>query len=442
MIGITSPQKAIDLLVTPDHSLWGYQRKGKKKKKTLINTTAGNIPYEFRIPRTGKWEGQNVAFFTLPEYRNVWHSGKGKGIDKTYIEPERSIPMKDWIKFLGIYLAEGSCGGWKKSTINISQYAKKDEVRDLLSNFPYKVYEGPSGFTITSFQLSQYVRQFGLSHEKYVPGFIKGLTPELIGAFLDAFMVGDGHVRKNGGRVFFSNSTRLLDDIQELLLKIGTVGNIYKSQDAGSLLEINGSTYARNYDTYYLQERIRNIFYNVDKRTSIVKKVPYSGMVYDVTVQNHIIYVRRERKPMWSGNCAGPGTSAMQVELIENYSQVVYGLATGQRVDPIIKAKYGAALAMENANAQKQWAKISFPKDQRQWIKLRMAAKFDGGYYAVPGFDSVCSVVGLGDTMQEAMDLVMERAKMVKGKGLHKPTKELTELAENIQEGKKRGINF
>lgn len=139
---------------------------------------------------------------------------------------------------------------------------------------------------------------------------------------------------------------------------------------------------------------------------------------------------------------AAPGVAAIQCELIENYSHVIYGLATGQRIDPIMNHKYAAALAMENANAQKQWTNISFPKDMRQWVKLRMAAKKGSDYYAVPGFDSVCTAIGFGNTIQEAIDTVKERAKMVKGKGLSKPTKELEELAENIQEGKRRGINF
>jgi predicted RNase H-like HicB family nuclease len=97
---------------------------------------------------------------------------------------------------------------------------------------------------------------------------------------------------------------------------------------------------------------------------------------------------------------------------------------------------------MENTNAQKQWTNVSFPKDMRQWVKLRMAAKKGNDYYAVPGFDSICTVIGFGNTIQEAIEIVKERAKLIKGKGMSKPTKELEELSEKIQEGKRRGINF
>jgi len=34
-----------------------------------------------------------------------------------------------------------------------------------------------------------------------------------------------------------------------------------------------------------------------------IKKENYNGRIYDLTVPNHIIFVRRNGKPVWSGNC-------------------------------------------------------------------------------------------------------------------------------------------
>jgi len=31
--------------------------------------------------------------------------------------------------------------------------------------------------------------------------------------------------------------------------------------------------------------------------------VPYEGMVYDVTVPNHVFFMRRNGKASWTGNC-------------------------------------------------------------------------------------------------------------------------------------------
>ena len=139
---------------------------------------------------------------------------------------------------------------------------------------------------------------------------------------------------------------------------------------------------------------------------------------------------------------AAPGTAAVQTEILENYSEVVYGLATGERVDPAVKYKYAAAAALESAEAKDYWVNISFPKEMRQWLKLRMAVKKGNDYYAVPGFESIATVVGLGNTVAEAVSLVKERAGEVKSKRLAIDTSGLDVIVEHINEGKRYGINF
>lgn len=139
---------------------------------------------------------------------------------------------------------------------------------------------------------------------------------------------------------------------------------------------------------------------------------------------------------------AAPGTSAVQFEAITNYSPVVCGLATGERVDPIIEKKHGAAVCFSSPKAERRWLNISFPKSMRQWLKFRMAARHEEDYYSIPGFDSVCTVVGLGDTVKEAVDLVKERAKEVHAAGLDTSTDGLDQIMEDIEEGHDYGINF
>ncbi len=139
---------------------------------------------------------------------------------------------------------------------------------------------------------------------------------------------------------------------------------------------------------------------------------------------------------------AAPGVAAIQTELFENYSQVVYGLATGQKVAPVTKHKYAAAAAMESSAANTEWVNISFPKELRQWIKFRMAVKKGRDYYAVPGFDSVGTILGFGDTVKAALDQVKERAEQVSGKRLSKGVQELENLQKSIEEGKEYGIDF
>jgi hypothetical protein len=139
---------------------------------------------------------------------------------------------------------------------------------------------------------------------------------------------------------------------------------------------------------------------------------------------------------------AAPGVAAIQTELFENYSEIIYGMATGEKVAPVIEHKYAAAVSMESSEAAKTWVNISFPVSLRQWIKLRMAVKHDKKYYSVPPFDSLGTVIGFGDTVKEAVDLVKERVKQVEAISLNTDLGGLDQIVADIQTGKTVGINF
>jgi len=139
---------------------------------------------------------------------------------------------------------------------------------------------------------------------------------------------------------------------------------------------------------------------------------------------------------------AAPGVASIQTELIENYSEVVYGLAVGKMVVPRMRHKYAVAAAMESSAAEKTWVNISIPKEIRQWVKLRMAVKVRGEYYAVPGMDSLGTILGFGNTIDAALGLVKERAEMVKGKRLSTNVNDLEKLKKSIADGVACGIDF
>ena len=71
-----------------------------------------------------------------------------------------------------------------------------------------------------------------------------------------------------------------------------------------------------------------------------------------------------------------------------------------------------------------------------------MAVHKGEDYYCVPGFESVGTVIGFGDTVREAVDLVKARAKQVKGKRLTMDEAGLEALFDAINKGKQYGINF
>ena len=405
---------SIDLLVTPNHRQWIIKQ--NKKKGELVR--ADKIPQGARIPRTGKWIGKKIEYFTLPSYTNIWHSGKGRGVDRIkYLSP-LNIKIENWLKFLGIYLAEGSRGG--QGVINISQFAKNKEMADLLKDFPIEIKKTEKGFQLYSKQIDFYVKQFGRCNEKFVPQWLKELSSDLIEIFLNAFCLGDGSVRESNSRLFFTTSHKLADDIQELLLKVGSLGNIKTKKTKGTIMRIGKRKYIRRFDSYIIRERKIYQKFNIDNsRYNHCQEIQYKGLVYDVEVPKyHILYVRRNGKPIWSGNCRFPfPLSAVYTEALENYSEVIYQIA---RKRPILlkpKAKYVACLPLASNIAEKDWVKLDFPENMRNKIKFRVACNVDSKYYGVKGHEWVYVLITWGNNINQMIEELSKLADMVKAEG-------------------------
>lgn len=139
---------------------------------------------------------------------------------------------------------------------------------------------------------------------------------------------------------------------------------------------------------------------------------------------------------------ASPGGIALQTELIENFTEVCYGLAIGEPVAPVMKFKYAIASPMFTLEAEKSFVNIVFPPALRQWVKLTQACKVGKDYFSVPPEPIVASVVALGNTVKETIELVQERLKEVKGNGLETDDHGLMKAEEIIEEGRKLGIEF
>ena len=159
------------------------------------------------------------------------------------------------------------------------------------------------------------------------------------------------------------------------------------------------------------------------------------------------IIVGKDRRPFLIDptlRLASPCTFAVQTELIGNYTEVVYGLATGVRVTPKMTAKYGAGIPFESKESADCYVNINFPKEIRQWVKLSTVCKVGSDYYSIPNIsgDPLGCVVAIGNTPQEAMDKVMERMKLVKGEGLCYDEGGFEKIPEDINNGKKVGISF
>lgn len=279
----------IDLLVTPNHKM--YTRKRNSKNFELIEAFQSIRWERSEMLKNGKWKGKENEWFYLPLVKN----SKSKQIEK--------IKMDIWLEFFGYFITEG-CSYLRNRTqiINKKTYftkvftvlisqskkssEKRNKIRECLKKLGFKYYEENAQFKILSKQLYTHLKQFGKSKQKYIPKEFLMLSQRQLQILFNAMMLGDGSWDK---RKYYSSSPNLLNNMQEILLKIGMCGTIKeKDKEKGT------------YTIFILSDKKKDFLTPQYPKRKIEK---YDGYVYCVNVPNHIIYVRRNGIPLWCGNC-------------------------------------------------------------------------------------------------------------------------------------------
>jgi len=211
------------------------------------------------------------------------------------------VNIEDWVRFFGIYLAEGSASiGNKKGEYIVSLTQVDDHKRDTIrewcetigkqigaSFWEEKTNDYSKSIRCKNKQLYNYLKQFGHSGQKFIPAEIKALPPSLLRTLLESMAFGDGGLNSSGTSICYNTSSkRLADDIQEVAMKAGMGATV-------------GESRRENQNTLY---SISITSDNACVTKPWLQWIPYNGPVYCVEVPNHIVYVRREGKACWSGN--------------------------------------------------------------------------------------------------------------------------------------------
>lgn len=435
MISISNKRKTIDKLVTPNHMVWRTDR----NKKGLFTQRADQLTDRGYIPRAGKWIGIDTEYFEIPAYSKKWYSGLNNKIYKEYNKESVKIKMSSWVKFMGWYLSEGNVDDYN---VVISQTKYRDQVREVLNELPFNFGETERSFRISSIQLVEYLKDFGLCYEKYIPDYIKELTPELIEIFLHNFCLGDGSHHK-GNRYYYSTSERMSNDITELIFKINKVANIIEYPTKGTTMSVRGGKeYIRNHNKFVITECKNTDYYFDSTSSDYITEVPYNGYVYDVTVPNHTLYVRRNGKPFWSSNCVRSGSppSNVYMKMVSNWNEIIDKGTQGILVEPKFVAKYGCEIILKSNYCNGNTLPVIIPDEYKENVALKGAYHMNGKDYVIPflqagikDMESFGSVVVIGDNLDEIMNKAIEIANSIDAPGLY--------FAENALEKAKETLN-
>jgi nucleoside-diphosphate-sugar epimerase len=300
-------QRHIDLCVTPNHRMVTSYKRRDGSEAMRFEEAKDILGKYNRYHLTSKWEGEERATFTLPGY--YWLG------ENEPLTPAIELPMDDWLKFLGWYIAEGTVDGkWRKrapNRININQKigANSEEVHAVFQKIAaalgctHRVYlfkdRDQEAHYLFCTQLAVYLAQLGNSITKHIPHELLSLSRRQLRILFEAMMAGDGMWMdrdRHYGR-YYTSSRRLADDMQELAIKLGlsaTVSHLDRTEGTGW--------------TKHAEYRV-----NFTKTTLFqVNQLPddpndgfedYAGIVYCCEVPGDgIILVRRNGKPIWCGN--------------------------------------------------------------------------------------------------------------------------------------------
>lgn len=284
--------KKFDMLMTPNHKIFGKVACTKKDNWGFVEVQ--NLPNRFSIPRYCNWQGEDSDYFQV---ENIKYD---------------IIPF---IKFLAIYLSDGSVRKRGNSySINIRQTDKNgiEIIKQVLYELGLKMrFNDWGNFYCTDDILGKYLYKFGKSYEKYIPKEIKNLPSDKLRIFLDTYVNFDGHIgeTKNSFNTsikspnwYSTSSKKLANDLGEIILKVGNVPS-YAKKKKDSKIKFGDNEYSINYDNWKITECTNSKLFDCWKEKHI-NMIKYNDYVYCVELpKNHILYVRRNGKCSWSGNC-------------------------------------------------------------------------------------------------------------------------------------------
>lgn len=306
----------IDLCVTPNHRMYVGNREGKNFNVKLAEECYGKRWSYKKNVSNHEFTGEPSGFINYNNNTFV--------LPASDIKPKLELNLEAWLKFFGIWLAEGCM--LREYAVSFATH--KDRVKDelervcpILGFVPRKHKDKKDDTKRNAWvypddkRLTTYISSLFNNDEektaiyKKLPEWVWELKQNECRTLINGMMLGDGHTMENGTRRYDTSSIKLADGFQRLCLHAGYSTNIsIKCKKGYTAVKKDGKPITTTTDAYRMtiietQNTPlvnKNIKPNGDNRHD--KLVPYNGKVYCCTVPGQgIIYVRRNGVPTWCG---------------------------------------------------------------------------------------------------------------------------------------------
>lgn len=292
-------------LVTPNHRLWvSPQFRGAQYRVETAEECHGS----FRRVCSGgfaEYLGNSSTEFSIPTVDR-------RSNNETVVA---SVPIGPWAELMGWWLAEGSCTYSEVSStynIKISQSSEAnpancDRIAATLRELPFAWSYADLAFTLATKQLAAYFRQFGHSHERFIPEYLFDAPLHARLRLYHGLLYGEGRRDRRGVRTqFCTTSEKLADDFVRLAFGLGFATCKVYEPDARPQSNHGGA-----WVIHIHKQNEHQLLPRSHRGRSDYYTVQFADTVFCATVPGGLLYVRRgDTVGHWSGNSGKVGVDA------------------------------------------------------------------------------------------------------------------------------------
>jgi DNA-directed RNA polymerase beta subunit len=294
----------IDLNVTANHRMYVSFQKQHNYKQYW--TPYSLVPAEQIMGKHVKY--QKNAEWAAPDYQfileSVYHKhGRGEA---------KALDMDSWLTFFGIWITEGWANKQhRRREDNVVQICQcKPRIRavvfDALKKMGYNYTTRANKITVVNKQLYTYLRPLSVgAPNKSLPSWVWELSTNQARKLIHAMCLGDGTWSKNGCQIYYTSSKILANDFMRLCLHAGWSSNETVHIPKGQNTYIQGRAIVNKHDIFRLSvvKHKNNPSVNHGHQEVQEEEIyDYEGSVYCLQVPGEVFYVRRNGKPVWTGN--------------------------------------------------------------------------------------------------------------------------------------------
>jgi len=309
----------VSLLVTDNHK--NYVRRRGSDSYSLV-AAKDHFGKRVRMAKSAVWYGSTPSSIEIPAMK-VRAGQSGNGF--RYL-PAIEMDPYVYAMLLGMFLSEGNIVNYPPSGtygIDITQIKKASRKKMIKAleecGVPYCEQSCGEKIRIHSKQLMEHFRPLGKSFEKSIPEEVFEYGKDFLKTLYSWMMWGDGS-EKGSGHSYCTTSRKLADDFQRLCLHIGYSASIDVTPERYGTIKGKEYLFRERYDVRIYRKKNDPTINHGHMKTQDGQKeewAEYSGTVHCVSMpKNHVIYVRRNGKTVWSGNSGRFGNKGVVSEII------------------------------------------------------------------------------------------------------------------------------